>query len=107
MPTLNDNPRFNLGLRDTLRIIWPYVKRNFMNQAQGLRLGLMPLGEVIGATLPKNSSMPVILIFAFLLGAGATFAEPAIAVLKAAGSGVKANGAPFYTLCSMIFPGNW
>jgi hypothetical protein len=42
MPTLNDNPRFNLGLRDTLRIIWPYVKRNLMNQVQGLRLGLMP-----------------------------------------------------------------
>ena len=61
---------------------------------EGLRLGLMLLGEVIGATLPKNSRMPVILIFAFLLGAGATFAEPAIAVLKAAGSGVKASAAP-------------
>ena len=137
MANLPDNPRFALGMRDTLRILWPYVKRNFLNQVQGiwfivtylvvfqllvlqlpiayasmigvgifivalglmffmegLRLGLMPLGEEIGSVLPKNSRMPVILIFAFLLGAGATFAEPAIAVLKAAGSGVKAPAAP-------------
>ncbi|MEM7292292.1 MAG: DUF1538 domain-containing protein [Pseudomonadota bacterium] len=132
-----DSPRFNLGLRDTLRILWPYVKRNFLNQVQGiwfivtylvvfqlivlqlpityalmigvgifvvalglmffmegLRLGLMPLGEQIGSVLPKNSSLPVILVFAFLLGVGATFAEPAIAVLKSAGAGVKPHYAP-------------
>jgi len=61
---------------------------------EGLRLGLMPLGEVIGAVLPRNSSMPIILLFAFLLGLGATFAEPAISVLKAAGSGVIPGDAP-------------
>ncbi len=61
---------------------------------EGLRLGLMPLGEVIGGTLPERSKLPTILGFAFLLGIGATFAEPAIAVLKAAGSGVAANDAP-------------
>ena len=136
MAELPDNPRFRLGLRDTLRILWPYVKRNFMNQVEGvwfivtylvvfqllvlqlpivyaamigagifivalglmffmegLRLGLMPLGEEIGSLLPKNSRMPVILVFAFLLGVGATFAEPAIAVLKAAGAGVKPEAA--------------
>ena len=137
MPETLDNPRFRLGMRDTFRVLWPYVKRNFMNQVQGiwfivaylivfqllilqlpivyasmialgifvvavglmffmegLRLGLMPLGEVIGSVLPKHSKMPVILVFAFLLGAGATFAEPAIAVLKAAGSGVLPSQAP-------------
>ena len=61
---------------------------------EGLRIGLMPLGETIGAVLPRNSSLPVILGFAFLLGLGATFAEPAIAVLKAAGSGVIPDSAP-------------
>lgn len=61
---------------------------------EGLRLGLMPLGEAIGSVLPRNSKMPTILFVAFLLGAGATFAEPAIAVLKAAGSGVKPLDAP-------------
>jgi hypothetical protein len=61
---------------------------------EGLRLGLMPLGETIGAVLPRNSPLPVILGFAFLLGVGATFAEPAIAVLKQAGGGVRPRDAP-------------
>ena len=61
---------------------------------EGLRIGLMPLGETIGAVLPRNSTLPVILGFAFLLGLGATFAEPAIAVLKAAGAGVRPADAP-------------
>ncbi|MEM7706240.1 MAG: DUF1538 domain-containing protein [Pseudomonadota bacterium] len=61
---------------------------------EGLRLGLMPLGETIGAVLPRNSPLPVILGFAFVLGLGATFAEPAISVLKAAGSGVAPDQAP-------------
>ncbi len=137
MPNTQDKPRFRLGARDTLRILWPYVKRNFFNQVEGiwfivaylivfqlvilqlpivfagmiavgifvvavglmffmegLRLGLMPLGEVIGSVLPMHGRMPVILVFAFLLGAGATFAEPAIAVLKAAGGGVRPDEAP-------------
>ncbi|MEM7279579.1 MAG: DUF1538 family protein, partial [Pseudomonadota bacterium] len=129
--------RLTLGPRDTVRILWPYVRRNFLDQLkgiwfivayliafqllvlqlpivyasmiaigifvvalglmffmEGLRLGLMPLGEIIGSILPKRSSMPLILLFAFLLGAGATFAEPAIAVLKAAGSTLRAAEAP-------------
>lgn len=61
---------------------------------EGLRLGLMPLGEAIGTVLPRRSRLPMILAFAFLVGIGATLAEPAIAVLKAAGSGVVATEAP-------------
>lgn len=61
---------------------------------EGLRLGLMPLGETIGAVLPRNASLPLILLFAFLLGVGATFAEPAIAVLRSAGAGVRPEQAP-------------
>jgi hypothetical protein len=61
---------------------------------EGLMLGLMPLGELLGTRLPVKSSLLVILIFAFILGVGATFAEPAIAVLKAAGSGVDPQQAP-------------
>ncbi|MEM8684851.1 MAG: DUF1538 domain-containing protein [Pseudomonadota bacterium] len=132
-----DSQRYHLGLRDSMRVLWPYVKRNFMSQLEGvwfivlyliafqililnlpivyslmiaagifvvviglmffmegLRLGLMPLGEVIGSMLPRKSNMAVILGFAFLLGIGATFAEPAIAVLKAAGSGIVPEQAP-------------
>ena len=135
--SVQNQQRYQLGPRDTFRVLWPYVKRNFMSQVEGiwfivaylavfqllvlqlpivyfamiaagifvvavglmffmegLRLGLMPLGEVIGSVLPRKSGMWLILAFAFLLGVGATFAEPAIAVLKAAGSGVVAAQAP-------------
>ena len=98
-----DRSRLELSARDKWRIIWPYAKRNFLNQLdgiwfivvyliafqvfvlqlpivhagmigvgvfivafglmffmEGLRLGLMPLGEVIGSVLPRSSAMPVV-----------------------------------------------
>ena len=61
---------------------------------EGLLLGLMPLGEVIGLKLPQKSKLPTILIFSLILGIGATFAEPAVGVLKAAGSSVSPWNAP-------------
>ncbi len=61
---------------------------------EGLKLGLMPFGEVIGHTLPKKSPLPVVLIIAFLLGVGVTFAEPAIGALKTAGQSVLPEKAP-------------
>ena len=67
---------------------------------EGLRLGLMPLGETIGAILPRNAKLWAVLLFAFLLGIGATFAEPAIAVLRSAGAGVSPEAAPL--LYSML-----
>lgn len=66
---------------------------------EGLRLGLMPFGEVIGNKLPQKSTLPVVLLIAFLLGIGVTFAEPAIGALKAAGSNVDPHQAPYlYTI---------
>jgi hypothetical protein len=65
---------------------------------EGLFLGLMPLGEACGIKLPQKTVLPVILLFAFILGLGATFAEPAIGVLKTAGSSVKAWDAPLLFL---------
>ena len=61
---------------------------------EGLRLGLMPLGERIGETLPTHSPLPVVLLVVFLLGIGVTFAEPAIGALQAAGSIVSPTEAP-------------
>jgi len=66
---------------------------------EGLRLGLMPLGEALGSTLPRKKiagipCLPTSLAFGFVLGAFATFAEPAIGVLRAAGSGVDPTAAP-------------
>jgi hypothetical protein len=54
----------------------------------------MPFGEAIGSTLPAKAKMPLILIFSFILGMGATFAEPAIPVLRMAGEFVEASTAP-------------
>ncbi len=80
------------GVTIALGILFVVIGLTFF--MEGLRLGLMPFGETIGAILPRNSKLPVILGFAFLLGLGATFAEPAISVLKKAGGGVSPNDAP-------------
>ena len=66
---------------------------------EGLRLGLMPLGETLGSSLPRKKilgipCLPTSLAFGFVLGMFATFAEPAIGVLRAAGSGVDPTLAP-------------
>lgn len=66
---------------------------------EGLKLGLMPFAEIIGDTLPKKSPLWLVLLIAFLLGIGVTFAEPAIGALQAAGSLVDVEQAPYlYTL---------
>lgn len=62
---------------------------------EGLKLGLMPFGTVIGSTLPRNSPLPLVLFITLLLGIGVTFAEPAIGALKAAGNNVSVEQAPY------------
>jgi hypothetical protein len=61
---------------------------------QGLVLGLMPFGETIGSTLPAKSGLRTLIAVAFLIGVGATLAEPAIGVLKEAGRGLDPRSAP-------------
>ena len=62
---------------------------------EGLKLGLMPFGEIIGNTLPRKLPLPGVLCIAFLLGIGVTFAEPAIGALQVAGSIVDPEKAPY------------
>jgi hypothetical protein len=62
---------------------------------EGLKVGLMPFGESIGTILPAKSKLPVVMVIAFILGIGVTFAEPAIGALKTAGSIVDVNQAPY------------
>lgn len=62
---------------------------------EGLNLGLMPFAEAIGNRLPQRQRLPVVLGVAFVLGIGATFAEPAIGALQAAGSIVDVTRAPY------------
>lgn len=62
---------------------------------EGLKLGLMPFGTVIGSNLPRKSSLPVVLLITLLLGIGVTFAEPAIGALQAAGQNISVERAPY------------
>ena len=62
---------------------------------EGLKLGLMPFGEVIGNNLPRKLHLGGVLFIAFLLGIGVTFAEPAIGALQVAGSIVDPEKAPY------------
>ncbi|MDP8262561.1 MAG: DUF1538 domain-containing protein [Candidatus Ancaeobacter aquaticus] len=54
---------------------------------EGLKYGLMPLGQSVGSLLPQKTSLLVILIFSFLVGYGVTVSEPAINALKIAAGG--------------------
>jgi hypothetical protein len=60
---------------------------------EGVKLGLMPFAENIGFLMPERSSPLVILAFGGLLGAAATFAEPAIGALQTAGQSVSGERA--------------
>lgn len=60
---------------------------------EGVKLGLMPFAENIGFLMPSRSATSVILGFGGLLGVAATFAEPAIGALQAAGQSVSAERA--------------
>ncbi|MFP4162415.1 MAG: DUF1538 domain-containing protein [Chitinispirillaceae bacterium] len=65
---------------------------------EGLFLGIMPLGELLGIKLPRRAKLPLVLMFSFVLGIVATLAEPAIGILRTAGSAVKAWDAPLLFL---------
>lgn len=64
----------------------------------GVKYGLMPFAESIGFNLPNRATPAVVLGFAFLLGGIATFAEPAIGALRAAGNAVDPLRAPWVHL---------
>jgi hypothetical protein len=61
---------------------------------EGLFLGLMRLGSLVGSGLPRKSPVAVVLAFGLLLGFLATLAEPSIQVLQMAGKSVKPWEAP-------------
>jgi len=62
---------------------------------EGLRLGLMPLGETLGRELPARSTLSRVLGVALLLGIGVTFAEPAIATLRTAAALIDVEETPY------------
>lgn len=62
---------------------------------EGVKLGLMPFAENIGFVMPGKAHPVVLLGFGLLLGAAATFAEPAIGALQAAAASVSPDRAPW------------
>ena len=62
---------------------------------EGLKVGLMPFGTIIGDNLPKKASMGLVLVIIAILGVGVTFAEPAIGALQAFGGGIDVTKAPY------------
>lgn len=47
----------------------------------GVKMGLLPMGEIIGAELPKSGSVKYLVFMSFLLGTAITVAEPDVRVL--------------------------
>lgn len=80
------------------------VMAGLMLFMDGVKYGLMPFSENIGYKLPNRSSAMVVLAFAFLLGGIATFAEPAIGALRAAGAGIDATRTPWLHLLLTRYP---
>ncbi|MCC5943032.1 MAG: DUF1538 domain-containing protein [Balneolaceae bacterium] len=48
----------------------------------GVHIGLLPVGEMIGSSLPKTGKVWMILLFSFVLGFAVTVAEPDVHVLS-------------------------
>ena len=61
---------------------------------EGLFLAIMPLSERCGLRLPARAGIGILIAFAAVLGITATFAEPAIGLLKAQGSATLPWRAP-------------
>jgi hypothetical protein len=61
---------------------------------EGLFLGIMPLGEQSGLSLPGKAGPALIALFSVVLGITATLAEPAIGILKVQGGAVVPWDAP-------------
>jgi hypothetical protein len=48
----------------------------------GVHIGLLPVGEMIGSSLPKTGKVWMVIIFSFVLGFAVTVAEPDVHVLS-------------------------
>jgi hypothetical protein len=67
----------------------------------GVHIGLLPVGELIGSSLPKTGKVWMIIFFSFILGFAVTVAEPDVHVLAEYVDQVSGGGIGKWTL---IFP---
>ncbi len=47
----------------------------------GIEIGILPMGDAVGAALPRQRSLTLVIAIAFLIGFAATIAEPDVIVL--------------------------
>jgi len=59
-----------------------FVSVGFALFLMGVHIGLLPVGELIGSSLPKTGKLWMILLFSFVLGFAVTVAEPDVHVLS-------------------------
>lgn len=59
-----------------------FVSAGFTLFLLGVHIGLLPVGEMIGASLPQSGKLWFILLFSFILGFAVTVAEPDVHVLS-------------------------
>ncbi|MEX1014531.1 MAG: DUF1538 domain-containing protein [Candidatus Paceibacterota bacterium] len=58
-----------------------FISVGFTLFLMGVHIGLLPVGELIGSSLPKTGKLWMILLFSFVLGFAVTVAEPDVHVL--------------------------
>ena len=61
---------------------------------EGVKLGVMPLAAELGTQLPRQLPLAGVLAVVFVLGCGATLAEPAMGALRNLGSLISYRRAP-------------
>jgi len=61
---------------------------------EGVKFGVMPLAEELGTQLPRQLPLKGVLAVVFVLGCGATLAEPAMGALRNLGSLISYRRAP-------------
>lgn len=71
------------------------VVAGLMMFMEGLKTGVMPLGESLGDKLPAKAPLLVFILITLALGVGLTLAEPAMGSLKIAGSTLKPENSPY------------
>jgi len=68
----------------------------------GVRIGILPMGQAIGAELPQRRSIPYIIAIAFLVGFSITVAEPDVLVLSDQVDTVTGGEVPHFLLVAVI-----
>src|SRR5690606_8776564 len=71
----------------------------------GVEVGLLPVGEMIGSTLPKTKKMWMLVLFGFIFGFVVTVAEPDVRVLALQVDQVSAGAVPKNFLMSSVVLG--